>query len=62
MFEKLIVTFSALCYSSTKITYFTFLCAVSSIQNASDKLVSCIYLYFVNFALHPTPQTKILRS
>jgi hypothetical protein len=40
---------------------FTFLCEVNSIQNASNKLVSCIYLYFVKFAFHPTPQTKILR-
>jgi len=31
----------------------------SSIQNASEKFLSCIHLSFVNSALHPTPRTKI---
>jgi len=33
--------------------------AVSSIQNASAHLVSCIHLSTVNFALRKIPQTKI---
>ena len=38
---------------------FTSLCAGSSIQNASEQFDWCIHLSFVNFALHPTPLTKI---
>jgi hypothetical protein len=30
----------------------------SSIKNTSEEFVSCIHLSFVNFVLHPTPQTK----
>jgi len=41
---------------------FTFLCAGSSIQNASWQFVSCIHPSFVNFAFHPTPQTKFYWS
>jgi len=37
---------------------FTFIYAGSSIQNAREQFVSCVHLYFVNFALHPTPQTN----
>jgi hypothetical protein len=44
------------CCSSELI--FTFLCAGSSIQNASEKFVSCIHLSFVNFALDPTSQSN----
>jgi len=59
---------SALCSSCTNIAccsselIFTFLYAGSSIQNAIVQFLLCIHLYFVNFALHPTPQTKIERS
>ena len=45
------------CCSSELI--FTFLCAGSSIQNASEQFVSCISLSFVNVAVYTTPQTKI---
>jgi hypothetical protein len=37
---------------------FTFLCAGSSIQNASQQIVSCIYLSFINFAFRPNPHKK----
>jgi hypothetical protein len=37
---------------------FKFLYAGSSIRNASEKFISLIHLYFVNFALHPTSQTE----
>jgi hypothetical protein len=47
------------CCSSELI--FTFFYAGSSIQNAKEQFVSCIHLSFVNFALHPNPQTKIQR-
>jgi len=45
------------CCSSQLI--FTFLYAGSNIQNASEQFVWCIHLPFVNFALHPSPQTKL---
>ena len=32
----------------------------SSIQNAGERFIWCIHISFVNFALHPTPQTKNL--
>jgi hypothetical protein len=38
---------------------YTFLFAGSSIQNASEQFVLRNSLCFVNFAQHPTPQTKI---
>ena len=31
----------------------------STIHNASDQFLSCVYLFFVHFAFHPSPQTKI---
>jgi hypothetical protein len=31
----------------------------SSIHNASDQFDSCVYFFFVYFAFHPSPQTKI---
>jgi len=31
----------------------------STIHNASDLFVSCVYFFFVDFAFHPSPQTKI---
>jgi hypothetical protein len=31
----------------------------STIHNASDQFVSCVYFFFVDFAFHPSPQTKI---
>jgi len=30
----------------------------STIQNSVEQLGSCVHSSFVNFALHPTPQTK----
>ena len=45
------------CFSSE--LNFALLYADSCIQNASEQFVSCIHLSFVNFAVHPTPQTKI---
>jgi len=38
--------------------FLTFLCAVSTIQNVSEQFAPCIYLYFVIFALYPSPRTK----
>jgi hypothetical protein len=68
MFENLTVNVNALCNSCAKIAcclselIFTFLYAGSSIQNASEQVVSCIQVSFVHFALHPTPATKIYRN
>ena len=31
----------------------------STVHNASDQFVSCVYFFFVHFAFHPSPQTKI---
>ena len=31
----------------------------STVHNASDQFVSCVYCFFVDFAFHPSPQTKI---
>ena len=31
----------------------------STIQNASDQFVSWVYFFFLDFAFHPSPQTKI---
>ena len=31
----------------------------SIIHNASDQFVSCVYFFFVDFAFHSSPQTKI---
>ena len=65
LFENPKVNLSALCSSCTNIAccpselIFTFLYAGSSIQNASVQFLLCIHLYFVNFALYPTSQTKI---
>ena len=30
----------------------------STIHNASDQFVSCVYFFFADFAFHPTTQTK----
>ena len=38
---------------------FTFLYGGNSIQNASEKFVSCVQLSLVNFVLNPTPEPKI---
>jgi hypothetical protein len=38
---------------------FTFIYAGSSIQYATEQFASCAPLSFVNFALHPIPQTNI---
>ena len=58
------VNLSSLCNSCAKIAccssglVFKFLYAASNIQNASEQFVCCIHLSDVNFALHPTSQTK----
>jgi hypothetical protein len=31
----------------------------STIHNARDQFISCVYFFFVDFAFHPSPQTKI---
>jgi len=31
----------------------------STIHNANDQVVSCVYFFFIDFAFHPSPQTKI---
>ena len=65
MFENPTVNLNALCSSFAKIAccssalIFTFLYAGCRIQNATEQLISCIHLYFVNFALLPTPQTQM---
>jgi len=67
MSENPTVNLSALCNWCVKILccpselIFTFLYAASSNQTASERLVCSIHLYFVNFSLHPTPQTKLYR-
>jgi hypothetical protein len=43
----------------SKEVIFPFIYASSSIQNANKQFVSCIHFSLVNFALHPTAQTKI---
>jgi len=30
----------------------------STIHNASDQFVSCVYFFFLHFAFHPSPQKK----
>jgi hypothetical protein len=32
---------------------------VSVFCNANDQFISCAYFFFVDFAFHPSPQTKI---
>jgi hypothetical protein len=34
----------------------------STIHNASSQFVSCVYFFFVDFLLNPSPQTKIKRN
>ena len=31
----------------------------STVHNASDQFVSCVYFFFVDFPFHPSPQTKM---
>jgi len=31
----------------------------STIHNASNQFISCVYFFFVDFIFHPSPQTKI---
>jgi len=33
----------------------------STFHNASDQFVSCVHFFLVDFAFHPSPQTKIIR-
>src|SRR5215475_2127419 len=34
----------------------------STIRNASDQFVSCVYFFFVDFAFHPSPTDKNLKE
>jgi len=34
----------------------------STIHNASDQFVSCVYIFFVDFAFHPSPTDKNLKE
>jgi len=58
MYENLIVKLNALCNSCANMAccssefVFTFLYLGNRIQNASEKFVCFIRLYFVDFALH----------
>src|SRR5215469_8796145 len=65
MVEYPTVNLNALFNSCAKIAccwselIFTFLYPESSIQNVSEQLVSFIQLSFLNFAVHPTSQTRL---
>jgi hypothetical protein len=65
VFENPTVNLNSICKSCAKVACcsselnFAPLYTESSIQNAGEQFVSCIHLSFVNFALHPIPQTKI---
>ena len=58
------VNLSSLCNSCVKMAccssqlIFTFLYAISSIQNAGEQFSWSTHVSFVNFALNPTPQTN----
>jgi hypothetical protein len=64
MFENPTLKINALCNSRAKMAccssqlMLMFLYAGSSIQTESQQFVSDILLSSVNFAIHPTPQTK----
>ena len=65
MVENPTINLTALCNSCAKIAcclsepMFTFLFPVRSFQNVSEQFVPFIQLYFLNFAVHPTPQTRL---
>jgi len=45
--------------SSPEVVFVNLLYEVSTIHNASDQFVSCVYFFFVDLAFHPSPKTKI---
>ena len=45
--------------SSTEVVLAFLLYEGSTIHNVSDQFVSCVYFFFVDFAFHPSPHTKI---
>ena len=45
--------------SSPEVVLAFLLCEGSTIYNASDQFVSCVYFFFVDFSFHPSPQTKV---
>ena len=45
--------------SSPEVVLAFLLCEGSTIHNGSDQFVSCVDFFFVYFAFHPSPQTKI---
>jgi hypothetical protein len=55
--------FSTLCgnskCSSPEVVLAFLLYEGSTIHNVSDQFVSCVYFFFVDFAFHPFPQTKM---
>lgn len=61
---NLVVNIKALCNSCTNMAFccsefiFTFLYLGGRNQNASEKFVSFVRLYFVDFALHEAPRNK----
>ena len=45
--------------SSPEVVFAFLLYEGITIHNASDQFVFCVYFFFVDFAFHPSPQTKI---
>ena len=46
-------------YSSPEVVLAFLLYEGSTIHNASDQFISCVYFFIVDFAFHSSPQTKI---
>jgi hypothetical protein len=46
-------------FSSPEVALAFLLYEGSTIHNASDQFISCVSLFFLDFAFHPSPQTKI---
>ena len=44
--------------SSAEVVLVFLLYDVSTVHNASDQFVSCVYFFSVHFAFHPSPQKK----
>ena len=45
--------------SSAKVLFEFLLYEGSTIHNASNQFISCVYFFFVDFAFYPSPETKI---
>ena len=52
---------NSMCSSSEVVLAFL-LYEGSTIRNASDQIVPCVYFFFVDFAFHASPQTKNLKD